>query len=381
MTGREKMEAAFSAQGSPETPAVICYEGLMVRDHWPQITTQPWWAQLAPDVATQLEWRRDAVRKIGQDWFNVGPFCSRAERQRMALVQQGDKVFRVDKTTGATSLVPEPQIGGWTARGRSESVHPGEPPATRDEVDRLIPEPTPFDLRQFKAEGIGDLAEVLVREFGNSLLPLAHVASPLWRGYAIWGFEGLMTMVADRPDLVEYACERALNEALTSVLLCAALGAKAIWIEECLTDMIGPAAFARLNTPFVQRLVHAIREAGMKSVYYYCGNPAGKWDLILGSGADALAFEESKKGFTIDIDDVVDRVKSRCTILGNLDAINLLPRATEAQLRREIHRQIAAGRRNGGRFIMSLGSPVTPETSIQRVRLYCDLAHAIDAGA
>jgi uroporphyrinogen-III decarboxylase len=46
-------------------------------------------------------------------------------------------------------------------------------------------------------------------------------------------------------------------------------------------------------------------------------------------------------------------------------------------LRAEIARQIAAGRRNGGRFVLSLGSPVTPGTPMERVRRYCDLAHEL----
>ena len=36
-----------------------------------------------------------------------------------------------------------------------------------------------------------------------------------------------------------------------------------------------------------------------------------------------------------------------------------------------------AGRKNGGRFVMSLGSPVTPETPVARVRLYTDLVHEL----
>jgi len=108
---------------------------------------------------------------------------------------------------------------------------------------------------------------------------------------------------------------------------------------------------------------------------YYCGNPNDRLDLLLSVGADALALEESKKGFTINIDDVVDRVQGRCALLGNLDAMHLLEHGSEAELRAEIARQLAAGRRNGGRFVMSIGSPVTPGTSVARVRLYCDLVH------
>ena len=105
--------------------------------------------------------------------------------------------------------------------------------------------------------------------------------------------------------------------------------------------------------------------------------PSGKWDLILLVGADALSLEESKKNFRIEIEEVVERVGGRCTVLGNLDSVGVLQDGSEDRLRAEIARQIAAGRRNGSRFIMSLGSPVTPQTPVARVRLYSDLVHAL----
>lgn len=110
---------------------------------------------------------------------------------------------------------------------------------------------------------------------------------------------------------------------------------------------------------------------------YYCGNPNDRLDLLLSVGADALALEESKKGFAIDIDDVVERVQGRCALLGNLDAIHLLEHGSEAALCAEIARQLAAGRRTGRRFVMSIGSPVTPGTPVARVRPYCDLVHEL----
>jgi len=57
--------------------------------------------------------------------------------------------------------------------------------------------------------------------------------------------------------------------------------------------------------------------------------------------------------------------------------MELLPNGSVAELRVEIERQAAAGRENNGRFVMSLGSPVTPGTPVARVRRYCDLVHAL----
>jgi len=141
--------------------------------------------------------------------------------------------------------------------------------------------------------------------------------------------------------------------------------------------MVGPEQFRAFNYNCLNELTGLIRAAGMQSVYYPCGDPWNKMDQYLSVGADAVSFEESKKGFEIDIEDVVDAVNGKCAVLGNLDAIWLLPYCTEDELKTEINRQLKVGRRNGGRFIMSMGSPVTPGTSVKRVKLYCDLVRGL----
>jgi uroporphyrinogen-III decarboxylase len=187
----------------------------------------------------------------------------------------------------------------------------------------------------------------------------------------------MMMLAGTRPDLVKHACDRILARTLAEIREYAIHGTAGIWIEECLTDVLSPAAFTELNQPCIRRLVEEIRSCGMNSIYYYTGNPAGKWDLITSVGADALSFEESKKNFRVDIEEVAERLAGKCTLLGNLDAMNLLQNGSEAELRQELSRQMQAGRKNKSRFIMSMGSPVTPETPVERVRLYCDLAHEL----
>jgi len=226
-------------------------------------------------------------------------------------------------------------------------------------------------------DGRADLPERILGDWGGSLYPIGSVVAPLWHGYSMWGFEGLMLQLVDRPDLVRYAVERFTHHAVDQVRSAARFGALGIWIEDCMTDMMSTAHLRSFHLPYLRRITDEIRGQGMHSIHYFCGNPAGKWAVLLDTGADALSLEESKKGFTIDVDDVVDRVDGRMTILGNLDAIELLEHGSRDELRAEIGRQIAAGRRNGSRFIMSLGSPVTPGTPVSRVRAYCDLVHEL----
>ena len=282
--------------------------------------------------------------------------------------------------TGREERLSQPRIGGWPESDAVASHHPFHLADTEQEIDCLIPLSPDFDPDRATAEGQQDLANRLLEEFGRELYPIRHVSAPLLATYELWGFEGMMTMIAERPGLVVHASRRLLEQRRQTIRRAVFLGAEALWIEDCLTDLISPKAFASLHLPFLQQLVEATRDAGLKSIHYFCGDPSGKWDYLLSAGADALALEESKKGFVIDIEEAVARVAGRCTVLGNLDALGVLQEGTPEQLRAEIARQIAAGRRNGSRFIMSLGSPVTPDTPVERVRLYCDLVHELGRG-
>ena len=377
MKGREKIESAFSEEGTSEIPAVICYEGIYIRDHWEELTDCPWWYQYSTDINEQMQWYRDFITKTGQDWFALPYFYSNNERKNKYIEVSSDGVFMNDRQTGSKYELRKPQISGWSESGNLHSVHPDHLIDTYEEVDKIINVSSEFDPYRIIRNGNNALASELLIEFGNELFPICHVSSPLWSTYGIWGFEGMMTMIATKPNIVKYACEKYLELSIRSIKGSAVLGAKGIWIEECMTDMISPQAFKELNVPFVKKLVEEIRNAGMKSIYYYCGDPSDRWEHILSIGADAISLEESKKGFVIDIDDVVKIVDGRSVVLGNLDAINLLPNCTEDQLRSEIIRQIEAGKLNKNRFIMSIGSPVTPGTSVKKVRLYCDLVHEL----
>lgn len=376
MTGREKIEAAFSSAGTPEIPVALCYEGIYIRDHADQFPPCPWWYPRSPDIEQQVQWHSAVIEATGQDWF-VLPGCPpRDERAAQRIELAGGAPVLVDDRTGRRLPVERPAISGWHGTG-GHSHHPERPPADEAEVDAIIGVDGSFDSRRPLEEGRWDLAARLLAVFGRTHFPMGYVASPLWCCYGLWGFEGMMTMMLDRPGLVRHACERFLQRCGRMLQTQALAGAAGVWIEECMTDMVSPAAFESFNLPYLRRLVDMARACALKSVYYYCGNPGDRWDLLLAAGADALSLEESKKGWEVDIDEVVSRARGRCAVLGNLDAMGLLRAGSAGALAAEIRRQVSAGRRNGSRFIMGIGSPVTPETPVARVRLFCDLVREL----
>ncbi len=376
MTPRERILAALSAEGTSDFAAVIPYEGLYFRDRWYELSPRPWWHLQSPDIEQQLGWRRDAAAALGQDWFTVSPSLSREDREALTIEERPDGVYRVDRRSGEERRLEEPRVSGIPDSSQSLSVQPERLPSTPEEVDASIRPPDPDTPARIVREGRDELARRCLADFGAELFPFSHTDSPLWTCYDRWGFEGMMMMLIDSPELVLRACERNLAHQLVGVQVAKALGARGIWIEECMLDMISPDDYRTFNLPFIRRLTDAIREAGMFSILYFCGNPGRHWDCLLDTGADALALEEGKKGFEIPIEQVVERVGGRTCVLGNIDSIGILQDGTDEDLEREVRRQLAAGRAKQGRFIASLGSPVTPGTPVSRVRRYCGLVHS-----
>lgn len=372
MTGREKMQAAFSKDGTREIPAVICYEGIYYRDGWDRITSLPWWYMNSPDLGHQMAWRSDMMKKIELDWYNVPDCFSKTERENQCVEADGDQVYYVNKTAGTRDVIARPEPGGGII-----NPHPDRIVETAEEIDMLVGKSEEFSGEQFLSEGRGELAAMLHNGLGKSRLPIGGTSSPLWNCYFLWGFEGFMTMVATEPEMVKHACDRYVNNGLNNVRMAAALGAEAVWIEECFTDMISPDAYKKLGLPYIQRIVDEIRKYGMKSVYYYCGSFKDKLNLILSSGADAISFEESKKDFNVDIEQVAEVVAGRCTLLGNMDTVDVLGHGNPDEIEAAVKKQIRAAKLNKGKFIVSTGSPVTPFTSLKTMQMYCDLVHKL----
>ncbi len=301
----------------------------------------------------------------------------RDQRSRERVEERDDEVWRVDTVTGEATRLREPVAGGTnTECAHSRHTVMDALPATREELDALIPIQPPFDRDRFLTEGRQDAA-LAVRE-ATDLMTYSLITSPVWALYNRLGYEGMMLLPAQSRDLATYAAQRILENTLPQIRMIAALGADAVWIEECLTDQISPEAFRQINLPILRRCTEEIRANGMKSIYYYCGDPWRRLDAILDTGADALHVEESKKGFAIDIEDVVEAVGRRCVVFGNLDAIGVLQDGSDDRLRDEIHRQLKAGGQHGKRFVMSTGSPITPGTPPDRVRRYSDLVRELE---
>ncbi len=374
-TGRELIELALSRDGAPSFAALTCYQDILLRDHWEQATDAPWWAWHDPDPEAAAKPWLDLVERTGEDWYMTPLGASAEERCDVRIEDGPDGVFRVNMAAGERHRLHREPIGGFQPGPEDPAGMPAHGVRDRDELlARMtahfgMPDPQPPEPARL------DLPNALHARLAHDRMPIGHVSAPWWRCSFIWGFQERMTLAVDRPDLVDAACERFMEHCIAEVARLKAMGVGLVWLEDCASDMISPELFREFGLNRLRPIVEAVREAGMLSALYYCGKPDDRWDMLLDTGADALALEESKKHFHIDITDVADLVGGRMALFGNVDAIGLMERGSDAELEAEIARQSEAGIRNRRRFVMCVGSPITPRTPLSRVRAYCDMAH------
>ena len=149
----EKFEAAFSPDGTPEIPAVICYENIFTRDHFKEITAKPWWYQESPDIDLQIAWLDDLLSVTGLDWYRLPLFYSRDERSSMHIEERPEGIFRINSRTGQEKFLEEPRVSGWTVSGQAESPILSTRRILQKKIDCEIPIPDTFDPNDFRREG------------------------------------------------------------------------------------------------------------------------------------------------------------------------------------------------------------------------------------
>jgi len=375
MTGREKILAAMSEQGAASTPVVLCYPEIFMRDCWERITRVPWWGMHSQDIAMAIQVHRDLLAATGEDRVRLWMSTPRADRRRFRIEGiDAARALRIDTATGQVEPQRRPPPGGFLSEHDRHMLLAREI-SSREQIDALLPLPAAETPESLAADGRSDKPRAMLAEFGREKMPWTQLPSPFDPLPHLWGFEGLMMAFATTPDLVAYACGRVVECTKRRIQTWKAAGVELIWLEEGMSDQVSPDQYRRLVLPAMQETTAAIRAAGMKSIYYYTGNPNDRFDVFLASGADALALEESRKNFVIDIEEVARVVDGRMALVGNLDEVTILEPGPSEAIRAEVARQLEAGRRNAGRFLMGIGGPITPDTPIDHVRLIADTVH------
>jgi len=386
------MIAAFRGDTPDVVPAAPSYLGLFRADvekrHYVgQYRNRMRGAnRYCPDHDEDVEFRANALYHFYEmvtekpDWIEVTPGPARDWAARTEIVLEDSRLWYLDTVTGdrrdmLNSSLPSGRdyLYGNISSSQQDVWDQSELIQNRDVIDmlvRLVP------LEELEEQGIFDLPKRIVREKGETFFIVVIDSTPYTASYLL-GFQGLMLTFYDNPDNLKYYISRILEQREPILQGFADAGYDGIYAEEIFSgvDVISPELFDEFVFPFNSEYFQITKRLGLLTAYYVCGNPNPIIPRIMQMECDAVAFEESKKNFEIDIAEVVERAGKEKCIFGNVDAPYYGLQTSAGQIKDEVNRQIEAGLAAKG-FVISTGSPLPLETPLKNLDTMVGAAHS-----
>lgn len=392
LTPRERMFKALRGEKSDVLPAAPCYLSLFLADFERAYYIEQYRRCLKGRMSIPVDHAQDThfraqalyqsygVFKTPPDWIEVGPGASKAWAERTEIILIDGVLCYQEKASGVRvpmHTIPMPNgdspLREWSSSSRdlwdiSAQI------LSQDDVETQLPILT---AEQWLARGDFDLPRQVVADYGDQYFVSTILDTPFSDAYDLLGFQGLMLIQHDRPDLFHYILQRKLAQTQEVMGAWAATGVHGVYVEEVFTgaDMLSPRSYDKFVFSYNQPYFQHMRALGLLPIHYVCGDVIPRLERMVEYDIAAVAVEESKKNFHIDIAEVVERVAGRAVVFGNIDAVRFGLHATQEDVIGEVERQAGIGAQAYG-FIVSTGSPFPLDTNPRLIDAIIDAAHS-----
>jgi Uroporphyrinogen-III decarboxylase len=376
MTPKERMYAAIEGRKLDYYPVTASYIILSNADHWTELTGLPVWKFYEWINTTDIE-SHAKIYKIFQEKLPfdvVQPWWtpSRQHRENVEIIHRDDIPFyhykREDKYEKVPSSIHESGSGG--GENETRTIFSKSDAKERMKIRRA---------KQLIADGCNEFLDALIKLYGDTHFVInSGIVNTFYSNVYYVGMEEFYAMLYEEPELIKYMSELILEQNIETIRAAAAAGGDAIYIDDatCTCDMVSPKIYEEFSLPYLTQEVKEIQRLGKKAILIYFGGIFDRVDMIASTGADALIMETTMKNFTNDYENIARHLGGKMCLAANMNPYDDIEITTDNELRGRIEQYINLGR-SYGRYFTCTGSPLTPGTSIERLRRYIDLAHML----
>ena len=231
-----------------------------------------------------------------------------------------------------------------------------------------VPAPLPEQASSLAQSQHYEIARRLQQVHGNALAFYAGCGTPYNSIYDTVPFQQLMQALVEKRDAVHALLESRMLVPNARRAAQREVGVGIMFVEECMAsaDVISPEMYLEFSFPYTRQLLEQLEGEGFRTVLYFSGNLMPLLGHLKELPFTALAFEEDRKGYGIDLTEVRRVLGPDRVLFGNLNAL-FIQEASDDELLAEVARQVDVAGKDG-RFLLSPGSPLTPGTSLDRIR-------------
>ena len=187
----------------------------------------------------------------------------------------------------------------------------------------------------------------------DSIAVIAGIRGSFAAMYIGIGIENLAIALYDDPSFIDQVSSELTAFWTAIAVRCAEIGADAVYIANDMGlntgTIISPDQLRGCFIPHLARQVSEIRRTGMKVILHSCGNVNAILDDLVATGIDGLNNLQVAAG--MDIARVKAEYGDALTILGNVDATNVMPRTEPDVIENAVRRTIAIAAPGGGHVL------------------------------
>ncbi|MGB9596735.1 MAG: uroporphyrinogen decarboxylase family protein [Candidatus Poribacteria bacterium] len=234
-------------------------------------------------------------------------------------------------------------------------------PAT-EETLKLLKMPNP--KRDGRMPILLDAISKVRKEFGDNICVCGRTAAPFSSASLLYGIEESMLLMFSDPDLLKKTCDFFIDLQLIWGKAQFDAGAHALWIGDCnaMSNLISLRQYSEFAFEPCKELIEKYREIGILTFLHASEEKPEYIEKQATIGADALSV-----GPGIDIEIAKNLTEGKIALIGNLDPLNILQRATPQKVVEEAKRIMNVGKRNGG-YMFNTGEMVPRDTPIENMR-------------
>ena len=244
-------------------------------------------------------------------------------------------------------------------------------PATRETVKSLkLPDPTRDGRMPIKLEALRRLKA----EFGDSVCVVGSNAAPYSSAGLMFGLEKPMFLMYDDPQLLRDTMDFFVElQSQWSVAQIKA-GADAIWLGDCnaFSSMLSPAQYEEFAAEPCRKVIEACQKAGGMVFLHNSEVSIPHIELEARLKPDVVSI-----GPGADLKAVLDAMRGKACIMGNVDPIEILLRGTPAEVERDVERIMTLA--HGTSFILDSGEMVPRDVPEENMRAMMRKGHEMTA--
>jgi hypothetical protein len=321
------------------------------------------------------------IFKTRPDWIEVWQGSSKAWAERTEIVSGDGILYYQDKLSGvcipmhAISTPYGDELLGEANLFPRDIWDSSSQFTSYEDVEAQLPITS---AEEWLRRGDFDLPAQVVAEYGDRYFISTILDTPYSDMYNFLGFRGLMVFQRRNPDLLQRLLQQRLTQSKEIMAAWSTTGIHGVYVEEVFSgaDIISPKSYEQFVFAYNQPYFQHMRKLGLLPIHYVCGDVIPRLEQMVQYDIAAVAVEESKKGFRIELAEVVERVAGRKAIFGNIDAVRFGIHATAEEMAVEVKRQADIGAQARG-FIASTGSPFPLETDPHMIDTLVTAAHSI----